>query len=152
MIDCYDGKVVSWKASRNPDNSLVESMIDAALDDLPAETRKAIKDPDNPRTLTIHSDRGGHYRGGMWIEKLNGNGIIRSMSRKGNSGDNAACEGFFGRMKTEMYYGLRWNNSEDLEMAISTYIDFYNNERIKVSLGGMSIKEHRERLAKVYRK
>ena len=40
------------------------------------------------------------------------------MSRKENSGDNAACEGFFGRMKTEMFYDIKWNSIEDLEKEI----------------------------------
>lgn len=96
MIDCFDGKVVAWQMSRNPDNALVEKMLDQALETIDYSTRQEIADKTNPRTLTIHTDRGGHYRGGMWIEKLEGKGIIRSMSRKGKSGDNAACEGFFG--------------------------------------------------------
>ncbi len=56
------------------------------------------------------------------------------MLRKGNSGDNAACEGFFGRMKTEMYYPLNWDSTEELRQAIHTYIDFYNNHRIKMGI------------------
>ena len=32
----------------------------------------------------------------------------------------------------------------ELEEAIDEYINFYNNERIKVSLGGMSIKDYRK--------
>lgn len=73
------------------------------------------------------------------------------MSRKGKSDDNAACEGFFGRMKAEMYYGRKWSNSKELEQAINDYIDFYN-KRIKVSLGGVTIKGHHEMLAKMYGK
>jgi len=152
VIDCFDGKVVSWETSRNPDNALVESMVDKAIGTLDAETLRKLKDERDPRSLVIHTDRGGHYRGGMWIEKLDGQGIQRSMSRKGNSGDNAACEGFFGRMKNEMYYGIHWDRASDLETAIESNIDFYNNHRIKMSLGGMSIREHRGRLPKVSRK
>lgn len=71
------------------------------------------------------------------------------MSRKGNGGDNAACEGFFGRMKTEMYYGIRWETKAALKGAIENYLVFYNEERIKASLGGLSIKGHRDKLAKM---
>lgn len=73
----------------------------------------------------------------------------RSMSRKGNSGGNAACEGFFGRMKTEMHYGVRRETEAALKGAIENYLVFYNEERIKASLGGLSIKEHRDKLAKM---
>lgn len=152
MIDCFDGKVVAWQTSKHPDYELVDSMLNRALNTLSDQEKRNIKSKDNPHTLTIHTDRGGHYRGGRWIETLNGKGIVRSMSRKGKSGDNAACEGFFGRMKAEMYYGRKWGNSRELEQAINDYIDFYNNKRIKVSLGGTTIKEHREMLAKMYGK
>ena len=74
------------------------------------------------------------------------------MSRKGNSGDNAACEGFFGRMKTEMYHGIKWKRASELEAAIDEHIDFYNNRRIAAKLDGMTIAEHRDMLAKVSKK
>jgi len=65
------------------------------------------------------------------------------MSKKGYFPDNAACEGFFGRMKNEMYYHRRWKSCEELEAAIDAYIEFYNTARIKVSLGGYSIQAYR---------
>ena len=71
-------------------------------------------------------------------------GILRSMSKKGCSPDNAACEGFFGRMKNEMYYGRTWQNPQELKEAIATYIEFYNDYRIKISLDGLSIAEYRK--------
>lgn len=69
------------------------------------------------------------------------------MSRKGNSGDNAPCEGFSGRMKTEMYYPLNWDSTEELRQTIHTYIDFYNNHRITISLSGKTITKHRATIA-----
>lgn len=50
---------------------------------------------------------------------------------------------FFRRMKTEMYYPLNWDSTEELRKAIHTYIDFYNNHRIKTGLNGKTITEHR---------
>ncbi|MFU9975285.1 IS3 family transposase [Fannyhessea vaginae] len=54
---------------------------------------------------------------------------------------------FFGRMKTEMYYPLNWDSTEELRQAIHTYIDFYNNHRIKMGLSGKTITEHRAMIA-----
>ncbi len=34
LIDCFDGKVVAYSTSKNPDNNLVEEMIDKALSSL----------------------------------------------------------------------------------------------------------------------
>lgn len=152
MIDCYDGMVVSRSTSRHPDSDLVSRMLEGAVGTLDAAKRASLKQGDGRDPLVIRTDRGGHYRGGAWIERLEGLGITRSMSRKGNSGDNAACEGFFGRMKTEMYYGIKWRKASDLESAIDAYIDFYNNGRITSKLGGMTIAEHRDTLTKVSKK
>lgn len=46
-------------------------------------------------------------------------------------------------MKNEMYYGKKWEKVDDLREAIEAYLNFYNNDRIKMSLGGLSIVEHR---------
>lgn len=79
----------------------------------------------------IHNDRGGHYRWPGWLERVNAAGLIRSMSRKGCSPDNAACEGFFGRLKTEMYYGRKWSGitPEKFMQHVDAYIRWYNERR-----------------------
>ena len=55
-------------------------------------------------TPVIHSDRGCHYRWPEWIRICKGHGLTRSMSAKGCSPDNAAAEGFFGRLKQEFFH------------------------------------------------
>jgi len=89
----------------------------------------------------VHSDRGGHYR---W-ERTDSASLTRSMSRKGYSPDNAAYEGFFGRLKTEFFYPRDWSNStlEHLMAEIDNYIKWYNLKRIKISLGAKSPIEYR---------
>lgn len=91
IIDCFDGMVTAWKISTNPNAELVNSMLD--------EYHKTLKNGEKP---IIHSDRGAHYRWPEWINRMNRYRFQRSMSRKGCSPDNSACEGFFGRMKNEM--------------------------------------------------
>ena len=70
------------------------------------------------------------------------------MSRKWYSPDNAACEGFFGRLKTEMFITRDWLSTtiEEFGAALDAYIRWYNNGRIKVSLGFRSPVEHRRSL------
>jgi len=55
---------------------------------------------------------------------------------KGNSGNNVACEGLFGRMKTKTCYGVLWNKASEFDIAINGYINFYNSHRIKMSVRG----------------
>jgi transposase InsO family protein len=71
--------------------------------------------------------------------------LTRSMSKKGCSPDNSACEGFFGRLKNEMFYKRDWSNIsiENFIDQINQYINWYNSKRIKMSLGEMSPVEYR---------
>lgn len=137
VIDCFDGKVVSWSIGTRPDAKLVNGMLEDAIDTLREDERPV-----------IHSDRGCHYRWPGWLDRISASGLIRSMSRKGCSSDNAACEGFFGRVKNEMYYGRNWASTtlEDFICFLDRYIRWYNEKRIKVSLGAMSPVKYRQHL------
>ena len=67
------------------------------------------------------------------------------MSRKACSPDNAACEGFFGRLKNELF-NPRDCKSTTVEQFIETLdscIRWYNKKRIKISLGSLSPIEYR---------
>ncbi|CRT86410.1 transposase [Streptococcus equi subsp. equi] len=72
-------------------------------------------------------------------------GIRPSMSRKGNSPDNGMMESFFGILKSEMFYGLEttYQSLNELEQAITDYIFYYNNKRIKAKLKRLSPVQYR---------
>jgi transposase InsO family protein/transposase-like protein len=93
VIDCFDGLAVSWTIGTSPNAALVNTMLDNAIAEL----------GDGERPL-VHHDRGCHYRWPGWIQKMEGAGLVNSMSKKGCSPDNSACEGFFGRLKNEFFY------------------------------------------------
>lgn len=101
MIDCFDGMVVSWSIGTRPDAELVNGMLDAAVEKVAYSVNRPV----------VHSDRGAHYRWPGWLARIGNAGLIRSMSRKGCSPDNAACEGFFGRLKTELFYPRQWHST-----------------------------------------
>ena len=60
----------------------------------------------------------------------------------------SACEGFFGRMKNEMFYGEKWDkiSVEEFISIINQYMQWYRDKRIKLSLGGLSPMEYRRSL------
>ena len=64
-------------------------------------------------------------------------GVCQSMSRVGRCLDNAPMEGFWGILKTEMYYRYYFEDYETLRKTICAYIDFYNNDRYQKKLGCM---------------
>jgi transposase InsO family protein len=138
MIDCFDGMVVSWSIGTSPDAELVNAMLDAAVETVAGGDRSPI----------VHSDRGAHYRWPGWLSRVAKANLTRSMSRKACSPDNAACEGFFGRLKTEMFYPKDWRSTtiEQFIQALDSYIRWYNEKRIKLSLGYLSPIEYRESL------
>ena len=59
-----------------------------------------------------------------------------SMSRKADPWDNAPRESFFGTLKTELIYRVKFSTREDAKVKIFEYIEmFYNRERRHSSLG-----------------
>ncbi len=67
------------------------------------------------------------------------------MSRKACSPDNAAYEGFFGRLKNELFYARDWLTTtiDEFIATVDSYIRWYNEARIKISLGSRSPIEYR---------
>ncbi len=138
MIDCFDGLVISWTIGTRPDADLVNTMLDAAVETVASGNDRPV----------VHSDRGSHYRWPGWLSRIRDAKLIRSMSRKGCSPDNAACEGFFGRLKTELFYPRNWQTTtiEQFIQIVDSYIHWYNEKRIKISLGSLSPLEYRASL------
>ena len=137
VIDCFDGMVVKWNVGTTPNSSLVNKMLEEAIGTLSSSEHPL-----------IHTDRGCHYRWSGWIERMENAGLTCSMSKKGCSPDNAAFEGFFGRLKNKMFYGRSWIDisMETFIDEINSYINWYNTKRIKQSLGYMSPTEYRHSL------
>jgi transposase InsO family protein len=126
--------VISWGVGTRPTAALANTML--------AEAISVLKNNEKP---TIHTDRRGHYRWPSWLKRMQGAKLVRSMSREGCSPDNAACEAFFGRLKTEFYCPHDWSNKtiEELMHEINSYILWYNQKRIKISLDSKSPIDYR---------
>ena len=138
VIDCLDGMVVSWSIGTRPDTELVNAMLDAAIETVASSSERPV----------VHSVRRAHYRWPGWLTHIADAKLVRSMSRKGCSPDNAACEGFFGRLKTELFYPRSWQSItiEQFIQALDSFIRWYNEKRIEISLGSLSPFEYRRSL------
>jgi len=137
IVDCFDGMPLSWSISTSPDAEMANSSLLGACGWL--------GEGDHPK---IHSDRGGHYRWPGWIGICDENGLVRSMSRKGCSPDNARCEGFFGRLKIEFFYGCDWAGVtiEEFIGMLDAYLRWYRDVRVKSDLGYRSPMQYRRDL------
>ena len=132
IMDLYNGEIISYQTQRRPMFELVKDMLKDAL--------KKLKSTEKP---IIHSDQGWQYQMRHYQQQLKQHGLIQSMSRKGNCLDNASMESFFGILKSECFYGKKFNTIDELEQSVKEYIHYYNHERIKVKLKGLSPVEYR---------
>lgn len=137
--DCFDSSIVSWRIGRHPDSELANGTLKDACSKL--------KEGERP---VIHSDRGGHYRWPGWIGVCKRHSLVRSMSAKGCTPDNAAMEGFFGLLKKEFFHGRDWSgvDSEGFVEELNGWIDGYNRKRKCAALGHVTPSEFRSSLGK----
>ncbi len=127
IMDLYNGEIIAFETAKRPVYELVGVMLNKAL--------AKLRDDEKP---ILHSDQGWHYRMAAYQRTLLEKGVVQSMSRKGNCLDNAAMESFFAVLKTEFFYLNKFSNIESLETGITEYIDYYNHNRIKMKLKGLS--------------
>ena len=123
ILDLFNNEIVSYNISRRANFIQITDMLDKAFKKLP-ET------PD----LILHSDQGWQYRLEKYQVILKEKGITQSMSGKGNCYDNAVVENFFGILKSEMFYDNKFETVDHFIRELEEYIDYYNNERIKIKL------------------
>ena len=137
IVNCFGGMPPSWSISTSPDAEMANSSLIGACGRL--------NEGDHP---TVHSDRGGHRRWQGWIRTCKENGLVRSMSRKGCSPDNARREGFFGRLRTEFFRGRDWSEAtvEEFMGMLDAYLRWYRDVRIKGDLDYRSPMQYRRDL------
>ncbi len=135
-MDLYNGEIIAHRMARRPVFEIVSGTLRAAL-----SLSK------NTAGLIVHSDQGWHYKMQPYQTMLARRGVTQSMSRKGNCFDNAVIESFFGTLKAEYYHLAKLDGIEALEAGVHDYIHYYNHERIKLKLQGLSPVEYRLRAA-----
>jgi len=127
ILDLFNGEIISYTLSKSPNFDLITKMLKSAFKRIP-----------NDSHLILHSDQGWHYQMLAYQKMLIDKGIRQSMSRKGNCYDNSVMENFFGILKSEFYYNKKFSSIEHFTKELSEYIDYYNNNRIKAKLKGLS--------------
>lgn len=132
IMDLYNGEIIAFETSKRPVFALVGSML-----------KKALKTLTSDEKPLLHSDQGWQYRMPAYQRALRERSLVQSMSRKGNCLDNAAMESFFAVLKSEFFYLSKFRSIDELNAGIKAYIHYYNNERIKMKLKGLSPVQYR---------
>jgi putative transposase len=134
VLDLFSRKVVGWSLQATMTAELVKEALAMAVG-----RRKPL------RGLLHHSDRGSQYASEAYRQELEKNGIIASMSRKGNCWDNAVVERFFRSLKTELTDHNMYLTRAQARRDIIDYIEmFYNSNRLHSYLGYQSPAEFEE--------
>lgn len=132
VMDLYNGEIIAWQSATRPSFELVGQML-----------KKAFSRLGNGERPLLHSDQGWQYQMAAWRRLLDQHAIRQSMSRKGNCLDNAAMESFFGTLKAEFFHLNEFDSVEQLQAGIRQYIHYYNHERIRLKLKGLSPVQYR---------
>jgi len=131
VMDLHSRKIIGWSMSSWIKQDLVRQALMNAL-----EERGGTPD------LLFHSDRGVQYASNAFQKDLKSNGLIGSMSRKGNCWDNAVVESFFKTLKQEYLNLRRFKTRLEARRSTFEFIEcFYNSKRLHSTLGYLSPNE-----------
>ena len=131
--DLGDKSIVSYKLSRN----MKYDFVNKALDKL-CNTHKL-------NGALIHSDQGSHFTCKSFVKRLEKEGVIQSMSRRGECHDNAPMESFFGLIKDHLEPKEAYNFDE-MKKQVDKAIYYYNYERPQIGLNKMPPVEYRRQI------
>jgi putative transposase len=132
IMDLYNREIIAYEIRERPSLDLVSDMLEQAMNKLSEHDRPI-----------LHSDQGWQYRMPAFRLALDKGELQQSMSRKGNCHDNAAMESFFAVLKSEFYHLNKFSSVEQLVDGLKQYIDYYNHDRIKIKLNGLSPVQYR---------
>ena len=128
VLDLYSRLVVGWSMSERMTATLVCDAL-----------RMAVFQRQRPRGVIVHSDRGSQYCSHEHRKLLEENGLVSSMSAKGNCYDNAAMESWNHSLKVEAIHGERLATREQAKAQVFDYIEvYYNRQRLHSTLGYLS--------------
>jgi putative transposase len=125
ILDAFSRRVIGWALGRTMEDTLT----------LPA-LRMALEQRRPAPGLVHHSDRGVQYASGDYTDLLRAQGIVSSMSRKGNPYDNAIAESFMKTLKYEQVYREDYGDLNEAQADIGRFLEqVYNQKRLHSALG-----------------
>ena len=134
--DLYNGEILAYCISSSPNAKLCVDTVELLCTNWGDYFKGAI----------LHNDLGGSYVSYEYMDAVKAHGIIQSIGKVATCYDNAAMEALNGIIKTEALY-CRFGKTRVKEKkvplreildAVVHFIEYYNNERPKASLGGLS--------------
>jgi transposase InsO family protein len=117
VLDLFARRVVGWATGPTTPSALPIAAL-----------RMAIAQRQRPKEVICHTDQGSVYGSLAYRAVLAENGLIPSMSRRGNCHDNAVAESFFSNLKNEITHHTTYDTREQAKAAIIDYVELYYNK------------------------
>ena len=126
VIDAFSRRIVGWQLAPHMRTDLVLDALGMAL---------AVRARGADVALVHHSDRGSQYTSIDYTQELTDHGVLASVGSVGDAYDNAMAESFVDSFKTELIADRVWRTRNQLELAVVSYVSWFNSDRLHASLG-----------------
>ena len=131
-LDLYSRRITGWQVAQTMTAELVIGALRQSLGRVPPA-----------RGLIVHSDRGGQYVDTAFRQLLTAYGYQQSMSRAGETYDNAFAESLFSRYKAELLEDGVFRDVAEAQLETFDYIErYYNPLRRHSALGYVSPEQY----------
>ena len=142
VTDVFSRRILGWRVSRSKTTALVLSALEQAL-----FTRRRHSSRFTSAGLVHHSDAGSQYTSITFGEALIEAGMAPSIGTVGDALDNALQESTIGLYKTELIEHERttsWSGAAEVERETASWVHWYNETRIHLSIGRMAPARYEE--------
>ena len=138
VMDLYSRRIVGWHIDKRMSSSLVSKALTKAYH---------LRQP--AKGLVFHSDRGSQYTSKTYRKLLKSYGMRSSMGDVSACWDNAVVERFFGSLKHDWILKIAQPTREHMKADVTTYMKYYNVDRLHSSNDDMSPIEYENSFRKV---
>ena len=127
VLDAFSRIVVGWSIADHIRSELVVDALQMGI----------WRRRPEPGSTIAHSDHGSTYTSWAFGRRLRGAGLLGSMGSVGDCFDNSVAESFFGTLQLELLDEHRWQNRNQLALAIFEWIEAWYNPKRRHSYCGM---------------
>ena len=121
ILDWFSRYIVAWELDDTLELPFVLSAVDQALG--------------TARPVIWNSDQGSHFTSPQYTARLKAANVHISMDGKGRALDNIFVERLWRTVKYEEVYLKEYDSPRAARQGLSSYLRFYNEERLHQALG-----------------
>lgn len=136
FMDLYTRKILAWDVSHEMTSDFVNNILIQLFIEY-------------PNIKLIHSDQGSQYTALSYQSIVINNDAVCSYSKKGYPYHNAWIETYHASIKHEKLYHMNLQTISDCYLAVHSYNEFYNYERIHESLGYVTPMQYEKEISQI---